>query len=61
MIARLSFEVKKSVEGPLTTRQTQQMAELLERYKRREKAPEVKGRVYLILKTLHPMKETYLG
>src|SRR2546423_13770529 len=33
-IAKLNFEVRKSVEGPLTTEQTQQIAELLERYKR---------------------------
>src|SRR6266568_8168491 len=36
-IAKLSFEVHKSVEGPLTIEQTQQIAELLEKYKRREK------------------------
>lgn len=40
-IAELSFEVKKHVEGPLTVEQTQQIAELLERYKRREKKPEI--------------------
>lgn len=38
-IAKLSFEVHKSVEGPLTIEQTQQIAELLEKYKRREKRP----------------------
>lgn len=40
-IAKLSFEVHKSVEGPLTIEQTQQIAELLEKYKRREKRPAV--------------------
>ena len=38
-IARLSFEVYKSVEGPLSLAQTQGIAELLERYKRREIVP----------------------
>lgn len=46
-IAGLSFDVKKSVEGPLTTRQTEKIAKLLERYKRREKAPEVKDYAFL--------------
>jgi hypothetical protein len=40
-IAELSFEVEKEVKGPLTLEQTQQIARLLEQYKRREKAPEV--------------------
>jgi hypothetical protein len=40
-IAELSFQVKKSVEGVLTLAQTQQIAELLESYKRHEKKPEV--------------------
>ena len=40
-IAKLSFEVHKSVEGPLTVEQTQQIAELLEKYKRHEKRPAV--------------------
>ncbi len=40
-IAKLSFEVHKSVEGPLTIEQTQQIAELLEKYKRHEKQPSV--------------------
>src|SRR6266446_1342081 len=40
-IAKLSFEVHKSVEGPLTIEQTQQIAELLEKYKRHEKRPAV--------------------
>lgn len=41
-IAKLSFEVKKYVEGPLGVEQTQQIAELLEKYKRHEKKPEIK-------------------
>jgi len=39
-IAKLSFEVKKNVEGPLSIDQTRTIAELLEKYKRREKKPE---------------------
>lgn len=38
-IAGLSFDVKRNVEGPLTVEQTRIIAELLEKYKRREKAP----------------------
>ncbi len=41
-IAKLTFEVKKHVEGPLSAEQTQQIAELLEKYKRHEKKPEIK-------------------
>lgn len=40
-IAKLSFEVRRNVEGPLSTEQTQQIAELLEKYKRRERKPAV--------------------
>jgi hypothetical protein len=40
-IAKLSFEVKKNVEGPLSINQTRTIAELLEKYKRREKKPAV--------------------
>ena len=40
-IAVLSFEVRTSVEGPLAVEQTDIIAELLERYKRRVKIPEV--------------------
>jgi len=40
-IASLSFEVKRNVEGPLSINQTRTIAELLEKYKRREKRPEV--------------------
>jgi len=38
-IAKLTYEVKQNVEGPLSLKQTQDMAELLEKYKRREIAP----------------------
>jgi len=38
-IARLSFDVHQSVEGPLSLEQTQGIAELLERYKRSETIP----------------------
>ncbi len=41
-IAKLSFEVKKNVEGPLSIDQTRTIAELLEKYKRREIRPGVK-------------------
>jgi hypothetical protein len=41
-IANLTFEVKRNVEGPLATEQIEIIAELLEKYKRREKEPEVK-------------------
>lgn len=40
-IAKLSFEVKRNVEGPLSIEQTRTIAELLEKYKRREKKPEI--------------------
>jgi len=36
-IAKLFFEAKKNVEGPLSNEQTRMIAELLEKYKRREK------------------------
>lgn len=38
-IAGFSYEVKKRVEGPLSIEQTRGIAELLEKYKRREIAP----------------------
>jgi len=41
-IAELSFEVRQNVEGPLSARQTQAIAELLEKYKRREIKPGAK-------------------
>lgn len=40
-IAKLSFDVKRNVEGSLNIDQTRTIAELLEKYKRREKKPEV--------------------
>lgn len=38
-IARLTYEVKRNVEGPLSLKQTQDIAELLEKCKRREITP----------------------
>jgi len=38
-IAKFSYEVKKRVEGPLSVEQTRGIAELLEKYKRREITP----------------------
>jgi len=38
-IAGFSYEVKKRVEGPLSIEQTRGIAELLEKYKRREVRP----------------------
>ncbi len=38
-IAKFSYEVKQNVEGPLSLKQTQDVAELLEKYKRREINP----------------------
>lgn len=40
-IAELFYEVKRNVEGPLTVDQTREIAELLEKYNRREKKPEI--------------------
>lgn len=41
-LAKLSFDVKKNVEGPLSVGQTRAIAELLERYKRRQKRPSIR-------------------
>lgn len=49
-IARLSFEVRQNVEGPLTREQTVMIADLLESYKSRHRRPEVKD--YQALRTL---------
>lgn len=38
-IAKLFYDVKQKVEGPLSLKQTQDIAELLEKYKRREITP----------------------
>lgn len=38
-IAKLSYDVRQSVEGSLSLKQTQDIAELLEKYKRREITP----------------------
>jgi|SRR3989344_732708 len=40
-IARLNFEVNKNVQGPLSAEQTGIIAEILEKYKRREIKPSV--------------------
>lgn len=40
-IAKLFYDVKKRVEGPLSLEQTQKIAELLEQYKSRTRKPEV--------------------
>lgn len=49
-IAKLSFEVKRNVEGPLKPEQTRFIAELLEKYKRHEIKPSVKD--YQVLRKL---------
>ena len=49
-IASLSFEVKRNVEGPLKPEQTRIIAELLERYKRREIKPSVQD--YQVLRSI---------
>lgn len=49
-IAGLSFEVKRNVEGSLSAKQTGEIAELLERYKRHEKKPEIND--YQTLRTV---------
>lgn len=49
-IADLTFDVKRNVEGPLAVQQTRIIAELLEKYKRREKQPSVKD--YQILRSV---------
>lgn len=50
-IAKLGFEVRNNVEGPLDPEQTTLIAELLEKYKRREREPKVQD--YQILRTLN--------
>lgn len=55
-IAKLNFEVKKNVEGPLSSEQTSKIAELLENYKRRSKTPSSKD--YQILRQLKPSENT---
>lgn len=49
-IAKLSFEVKRNVEGPLKAEQTRIIAELLEKYKRHEIKPSVED--YQVLRSL---------
>jgi hypothetical protein len=46
-IAGISYDVGKNVEGPLSVEQTRGIAELLEKYKRHEKVPEVKDYQFL--------------
>ena len=48
-LAKLSFEVKKNVEGPLSVGQTRAIAVLLEKYKRHEKRPSTSD--YEVLRT----------
>lgn len=55
-IARLSFEVKRDVQGPLSAKQTGKIAELLEKYKRREKKPEIID--YQLLRSIPQKKNT---
>lgn len=54
-IAKLFYEVKRSVEGPLSLTQTQIIAKLLEKYKSRVKRPEIKD--YQILRILQKFKK----
>ncbi len=54
-IAKLNYEVNKNVEGPLSLPQTQQIAELLEKYKRREMRPTMKD--YISLRDKPPTSE----
>lgn len=51
-IANLNYDVFKNVEGPLSPEQTSIIAELLEKYKRHTKKPEVED--YLILRQKPP-------
>lgn len=46
-IAALFYEVKKNVEGPLALEQTSGIAELLEQYRRHEKAPDISDYQFL--------------
>ena len=50
-IAQLNFIVKRNVEGALYREQTQIIADLLEKYKRREKRPEVPD--YSVLRSIN--------
>ena len=52
-ITEISFDVQRKVSGPLLSEQTQQIAELLEKYKRREFIPSVND--YQSLRTAHSM------
>lgn len=52
-IAKLNYEVKRSVEGPLSLRQTRQIAKLLESYKSHDKKPSTRD-----LEGLSTIKDT---
>lgn len=52
-IAEINFAVRKNVEGPMSPEQTQIIAELLEKYKRREIRPSVQD--YAILRNKPPL------
>lgn len=54
-LARLSFEVKKNVEGPLSVAQTRAIAVLLEKYKRHKKRPSVADYEMLRKQTVNKM------
>ena len=49
-IANFSYEVNKRVEGPLSVEQTRGIAELLEKYKRREITPTIEDYQFLRVK-----------
>lgn len=51
-IAKLSFEVRRNVEGPLAPEQTGLVAELLEKYKRHDMQPSIED--YLPLRSIKP-------
>lgn len=57
-IAKFSYEVKQNVEGPLSVKQTQVIAELLEKYKRREISPPT-TKDYQLLRT-KPTKQSLI-
>lgn len=53
-IARLNYDVRQNVEGPLSPAQTSRIAELLEQYKSHERKPSVDD--YQSLRTIKPEK-----
>jgi hypothetical protein len=54
-IAGLNYEVRRSVEGPLSAAQTSKIAEILEQYKRHELKPDVSD--YQCLRGMNPEKQ----